>query len=52
MTDRDCENCKNYVIQGMTSKDHVPYYGCSKWDCEFEPTTKPKEEPDEQPESE
>ena len=48
MTDRDCENCKNYVMQGMIPKDHVPYYGCSKWDCEFEP----KEDPDEQSESE
>lgn len=51
MTDRDCENCIHYVaqIRGGTSET---YYGCNSWNCEFEPTTKPKEEPDEQSESE
>ena len=34
--ERDCENCKHYQIAGITGRDHVPYYGCELWDCEFE----------------
>ena len=39
MNDRNCKNCKHYVLQNV--KINLPgypdtkYYGCKKWDCEF-----------------
>ena len=40
MSDRNCKNCKHYVLQNV--KINLPgypdtkYYGCEKWDCEFD----------------
>ena len=34
--DRDCENCKHYVLHDKTV-NLPPIYACEEWDCSFEP---------------
>lgn len=48
MENRDCKNCKHYVLQNV--KINLPgypdtkYYGCESWECEFEAKEEVKDE--------
>ena len=41
---RDCANCKHYVVTDTRtnwgSQGTTKIYGCERWECEYEPTTK------------
>lgn len=39
--DRDCENCKHYVIQneGLTEALFGKLYGCELWECNYKGKT-------------
>ena len=45
MADRDCKNCRHYVLSDMKHSYNQngcgtydqPIYSCEKWECKFEP---------------
>jgi len=41
---RDCANCKHYIVKDTRtnwgSQETTKIYGCERWGCEYEPTTK------------